>query len=52
MLKTLAVSASVLAFTSGYGLAESTLSTGQWLASDIYMFMILPNTKLAMSGIL
>jgi len=36
MLKTLAVSASVLAFASGSGLAESTLSTGQWLASDIY----------------
>jgi sporulation protein YlmC with PRC-barrel domain len=36
MLKTLAVSASVLAFASGSGLAESTLSTGQWLASYIY----------------
>ena len=36
MLKTFAVSASVLAFASGSGLAESTLSTGQWLAFDIY----------------
>jgi sporulation protein YlmC with PRC-barrel domain len=36
MLKTLALSASVLAFASGLGIAETTLSTGQWLASDIY----------------
>jgi sporulation protein YlmC with PRC-barrel domain len=36
MLKTLALSASVLAFASGLGFAETTLSTGQWLASDVY----------------
>ena len=54
MLKTLALSASVLAFASGLALAETTitrepstghsvvtnpsssLSTGHWLASDIY----------------
>jgi sporulation protein YlmC with PRC-barrel domain len=36
MLKTLALSASVLAFASGLALAETTLSTGQWLASDVY----------------
>jgi sporulation protein YlmC with PRC-barrel domain len=36
MLKTLALSASVLAFASGFALAETTLSTSQWLASDIY----------------
>jgi sporulation protein YlmC with PRC-barrel domain len=54
MLKTLALSASVLAFAGGLALAETTitrepstgrsvvtnpsssLSTGQWLASDIY----------------
>jgi sporulation protein YlmC with PRC-barrel domain len=24
------------AFASGFGLAETTLSTGQWLASDVY----------------
>jgi sporulation protein YlmC with PRC-barrel domain len=36
MLKTLALSASVLAFASGFALAETTLSTGQWLASDVY----------------
>jgi sporulation protein YlmC with PRC-barrel domain len=36
MLKMLALSASVLAFASGLALAETTLSTGQWLASDVY----------------
>jgi hypothetical protein len=36
MLKTLALSASVLAFASGIAVAETTLSTGQWLASDVY----------------
>jgi sporulation protein YlmC with PRC-barrel domain len=36
MLKSLALAASVLAFTCGLGLAETTLSTGQWLASDVY----------------
>jgi sporulation protein YlmC with PRC-barrel domain len=41
MLKALALSASVLAFTSGLALAEATigrssLSTGEWLASDVY----------------
>ena len=36
MLKTLALSASVLAFASGLALAETTLSTGQWVASDVY----------------
>ena len=36
MLKTLALSASVLAFAGGLALAETTLSTGQWLASDVY----------------
>jgi hypothetical protein len=36
MLKTLALSASVLAFASGLALAETTLSTGQWLASHVY----------------
>jgi sporulation protein YlmC with PRC-barrel domain len=36
MIKTLALATSVLAFTSGLGLAETTLSTGQWLASDVY----------------
>jgi hypothetical protein len=33
MLKPFALSASVLAFSSGDALAETTLSTGQWLAS-------------------
>jgi len=36
MIKTLALATSVLAFTNGLGLAETTLSTGQWLASDVY----------------
>jgi sporulation protein YlmC with PRC-barrel domain len=36
MLRTLALSASVLAFAGGVALAETTLSTGQWLASDVY----------------
>jgi sporulation protein YlmC with PRC-barrel domain len=36
MLKTLALSASVLALASGLAFAETTLSTGQWLASDVY----------------
>jgi sporulation protein YlmC with PRC-barrel domain len=41
MLKALALSASVLAFTSGLALAEATtgrssLATGNWLASEIY----------------
>jgi sporulation protein YlmC with PRC-barrel domain len=45
MLKTVALSASVLAFASGLAYAETTmtranssssLSTGQWLASDVY----------------
>ena len=47
MLKTLALSASVLAFASGLALAETTttrdpstggssLSTDHWLASDVY----------------
>jgi sporulation protein YlmC with PRC-barrel domain len=35
-LKTLALSAFALAFASGLALAETTLSTGQWLASDVY----------------
>ena len=30
------LSASVLAFASGIAVAETTLSTGQWLASDVY----------------
>jgi hypothetical protein len=39
MLKTLALSASVLAFAFAGGLAfaeTSSLSTGHWLASDVY----------------
>jgi sporulation protein YlmC with PRC-barrel domain len=41
MLKTVALSASVLAFASGLAFAETTntsssLSTDHWLASDIY----------------
>jgi sporulation protein YlmC with PRC-barrel domain len=36
MLRTLALAASVVASTGGLSLAETTLSTGQWLASDIY----------------
>jgi sporulation protein YlmC with PRC-barrel domain len=36
MLKKFALATSVLAFTSGLALAETTLSTGQWLASDVY----------------
>jgi sporulation protein YlmC with PRC-barrel domain len=37
MLKTLALSASVLAFAGGLAFAEtSSLSTGHWLASDVY----------------
>jgi sporulation protein YlmC with PRC-barrel domain len=37
MLKTLASSASVLAFAGGLAFAEtSSLSMGQWLASDVY----------------
>jgi sporulation protein YlmC with PRC-barrel domain len=40
MLKTLALSASVLAFASGFACAETTMtrepSSGQWLASDVY----------------
>jgi sporulation protein YlmC with PRC-barrel domain len=35
-LRTLALAVSVLAFASGLSLAETTLSTGQWLASDVY----------------
>jgi sporulation protein YlmC with PRC-barrel domain len=37
MLKTLALSASALAFAGGLAFAEtSSLSTGNWLASDVY----------------
>jgi sporulation protein YlmC with PRC-barrel domain len=37
LLKTLALSASVLAFAGGLAFAEtSSLSTGHWLASDVY----------------
>jgi sporulation protein YlmC with PRC-barrel domain len=37
MLKTLALSASLLAFAGGLAFAEtSSLSTGHWLASDVY----------------
>jgi sporulation protein YlmC with PRC-barrel domain len=36
MLKKFALATSVLAFTSGLALAETTLSTGQWLTSDVY----------------
>jgi sporulation protein YlmC with PRC-barrel domain len=36
MLKKFALATSVLAFTSGIALAETTLSTGQWLTSDVY----------------
>ncbi|WGJ13139.1 PRC-barrel domain-containing protein [Methylocapsa sp. D3K7] len=36
MLRTFALAVSVLAFASGLSLAETTLSTGQWLASDVY----------------
>jgi sporulation protein YlmC with PRC-barrel domain len=36
MLKKCALATSILAFTGGLGLAETTLSTGQWLASDVY----------------
>src|SRR5450631_4208915 len=36
MLKMLTLCASVLAFASGLALAETTLSTGEWLASDVY----------------
>jgi sporulation protein YlmC with PRC-barrel domain len=41
MLKALALSASILAFTSGLALAQATtgrssLSSGDWLASDVY----------------
>jgi sporulation protein YlmC with PRC-barrel domain len=36
MLKKFALPTSVLAFTGGLGLAETTLSTSQWLASDVY----------------
>jgi sporulation protein YlmC with PRC-barrel domain len=37
MLKTLALSASAIAFAGGLAFAEtSSLSTGNWLASDVY----------------
>jgi hypothetical protein len=51
MLKTLALSASVLALAGGLALAEmSSHSTNHWLASDVHaMFLELPNTRLAMS---
>jgi hypothetical protein len=45
MLKMLTLCASVLAFASGLALAETTLSTGEWLASDVKDWLVLNRTK-------
>ena len=55
MLKTLALSASVLAFAGGLAFAEtSSLSTGHWLASDVYKADVYDTSehKVGMSPIL
>jgi sporulation protein YlmC with PRC-barrel domain len=51
MLKTLALSASVLAFARGLAFAEATLPTGQWLASEIYKASVYDPSEQKIGGV-